>query len=89
MFEFLSFIVGIMIMGPIVYIYFSVQELKKELNFLRINLKINNKNINNYFFLIIFNKYHRILNIFIWIIQFIHNLIKFNILFLINKLFLI
>ena len=29
MFEFLSFIVGIMIMGPIVYIYFSLQDLKK------------------------------------------------------------
>ena len=31
MFEFLSFIVGIMIMGPIVYIYFSLQDLKKRI----------------------------------------------------------
>ena len=31
MFEFLSFIVGIMVMGPIVYIYFSLQDLKKRI----------------------------------------------------------
>ena len=31
MFEFLSFLVGIMIMGPIVYIYFSLQDLKKRI----------------------------------------------------------
>ena len=31
MFEFLSFMIGIMIMGPIVYLYFSLQELKKRI----------------------------------------------------------
>ena len=31
MFESLSFIVGIMVMGPIVYIYFSLQDLKKRI----------------------------------------------------------
>ena len=39
MFEFLSFIIGIMIMGPIVYIYFSLQELKKRIKLLEENLK--------------------------------------------------
>ena len=32
MFEFLAFLVGVMIMGPIVYIYFLVQDLKKRLD---------------------------------------------------------
>tara|TARA_B100001057_G_scaffold489565_1_gene576080 strand:- start:3 stop:128 length:126 start_codon:yes stop_codon:yes gene_type:complete len=31
MFEFLAFIIGIMIMGPIVFMYFSIQELKKRI----------------------------------------------------------
>ena len=31
-FEFLAFLVGVMIMGPIVYIYFLVQDLKKRLD---------------------------------------------------------
>ena len=39
MFEFLAFIVGIMIMGPIVFIYFSLQELKKRIENLEVNLK--------------------------------------------------
>ena len=39
MFEFLSFIVGIMIMGPIVYIFFSLQELKKRIKFLEDQIK--------------------------------------------------
>ena len=39
MFEFLAFIVGIMIMGPIVFIYFSVQELKKRIENLENNMK--------------------------------------------------
>ncbi len=39
MFEFLAFIVGIMIMGPIVFIYFSVQELKKRIEILENNMK--------------------------------------------------
>ena len=34
MFEFLSFMIGIMIMGPIVYLYFSLQELKKRIKLL-------------------------------------------------------
>ena len=38
MFEFLSFLVGVMIMGPIVYIYFLVQDLKKRID------KLENKN---------------------------------------------
>ena len=32
MFEFLAFLVGVMIMGPIVYIYFFVQDLKKRVD---------------------------------------------------------
>ena len=32
MFEFLAFLIGVMIMGPIVYIYFLVQDLKKRLD---------------------------------------------------------
>ena len=39
MFEFLSFLIGIMIMGPIVFIYFSLQELKKRIENLEVNLK--------------------------------------------------
>ena len=39
MFEFLSFIIGIIIMGPIVYIYFSLQELKKKIKLLEQELK--------------------------------------------------
>ena len=39
MFEFLPFIVGIMIMGPIVFIYFSVQELKKRIEILENKIK--------------------------------------------------
>ena len=31
MFEFLAFLVGVMIMGPIVYIYFLLQDLKKRI----------------------------------------------------------
>ena len=38
MFEFLAFLVGGMIMGPIVYIYFLVQDLKKRID------KLENKN---------------------------------------------
>ena len=32
MFEFLAFLVGVMIMGLIVYIYFLVQDLKKRID---------------------------------------------------------
>ena len=32
MFVFLSFLVGVMIMGPIVYNYFLVQDLKKRVD---------------------------------------------------------
>tara|TARA_B100000575_G_C22534492_1_gene344055 strand:- start:334 stop:450 length:117 start_codon:yes stop_codon:yes gene_type:complete len=32
MFEFLAFFVGVMIMGPIVYNYFLVQDLKKRID---------------------------------------------------------
>ncbi len=32
MFDFLAFLVGVMIMGSIVYIYFLVQDLKKRLD---------------------------------------------------------
>ena len=32
MFEFLAFLVRVMIMGPIVYIYFLVQDLKKRVD---------------------------------------------------------
>ena len=32
MFEILAFLVGIMIMGPIVYIYFLFQDLKKRVD---------------------------------------------------------
>ncbi len=32
MFEFLAFLIGVMIMGPIVYIYFLVQDLKKRVD---------------------------------------------------------
>ena len=32
MFEFFAFSIGIMIMGPIVYIYFLVQDLKKRVD---------------------------------------------------------
>ena len=32
MFEFLAFLVGVMIMGPIVYVYFLVQDLKKRVD---------------------------------------------------------
>ena len=39
MFEFLSFIIGFIIMGPIVYIYFSLQELKKKIKLLEQELK--------------------------------------------------
>ena len=38
MFEFLAFLVGVIIMGPIVYIYFLVQDLKKMID------KLENKN---------------------------------------------
>ncbi len=38
MFEFLSFIVGIMVMGPIVYIYFSLQDLKKRIENIEENI---------------------------------------------------
>ena len=38
MLEFLSFIVGIMIMGPIVYIYFSLQDLKKRIENIEENI---------------------------------------------------
>ena len=38
MFEFLSFIVGIMVMGPIVYIYFSLQDLKKRIENIEKNI---------------------------------------------------
>ena len=41
MFEFLSFLIGIMIMGPIVYIYFSMQDLKKRIE--KIEENINKK----------------------------------------------
>ena len=41
MFEFLSFLIGIMIMGPIVYIYFSMQDLKKRIE--KIEKNINKK----------------------------------------------
>ena len=41
MFEFLSFLIGIMIMGPIVYIYFSMQDLKKRIK--KIEENINKK----------------------------------------------
>ena len=34
MLEFLSFVIGIMIMGPIVYLYFSLQEIKKRIKLL-------------------------------------------------------
>ena len=39
MFEFLAFLVGVMIMGPIVYIYFLVQDLKKRVD------KLEDKNL--------------------------------------------
>ena len=39
MFEFLAFIVGIMIMGPIVFIYFSLQDLKKRIKEIENNQK--------------------------------------------------
>jgi len=32
MFEFLAFLVGVMIMGPIVYLYFLIQDLKKRID---------------------------------------------------------
>ncbi len=38
MLEFLSFIIGIMIMGPIVYIYFSLQDLKKRIENIEENI---------------------------------------------------
>ena len=38
MFELLSFLVGIMIMGPIVYIYFSLQDLKKRIENIEENI---------------------------------------------------
>ena len=38
MFEFLSFLIGIMIMGPIVYIYFSMQDLKKRIKKIEENI---------------------------------------------------
>ena len=38
MFEFLSFIVGIMVMGPIVYVYFSLQDLKKRIENIEKNI---------------------------------------------------
>jgi len=41
MFEFLSFLIGIMIMGPIIYIYFSMQDLKKRIK--KIEENINKK----------------------------------------------
>ena len=44
MFEFLSFMIGIMIMGPIVYLYFSLQELKKRIKLLEEHFKINKIN---------------------------------------------
>tara|TARA_A100001011_G_C13568584_1_gene539396 strand:- start:57 stop:179 length:123 start_codon:yes stop_codon:yes gene_type:complete len=31
MFEFLAFIIGVMIMGPIVFLYFSLLDLKKRI----------------------------------------------------------
>ena len=39
MFEFLAFIVGIMIMGPIVFMYFSLQDLKKRVKEIENNQK--------------------------------------------------
>ncbi len=39
MFEFLAFIIGIIIMAPIVYIFFSLQELKKRIETIENNLK--------------------------------------------------
>ena len=39
MFEFLAFIVGIMIMGPIVFMYFSLQDLKKRIKEIEKNQK--------------------------------------------------
>ena len=42
MFEFLAFIIGIIIMGPIVFIYFSLVELRKRIEILENNLKKNN-----------------------------------------------
>ncbi len=39
MFEFLAFIVGIMIMGPIVFMYFSIQDLKKRIKEIENNQK--------------------------------------------------
>ena len=39
MFEFLAFIVGIMIMGPIVFMYFSLQDLKKRIKEIENNQK--------------------------------------------------
>ena len=41
MFEFLSFLIGIMIKGPIIYIYFSMQDLKKRIK--KIEENINKK----------------------------------------------
>ena len=32
MFEFLAFLIGVMIMAPIVYIYFLIQDLKKRVD---------------------------------------------------------
>ena len=39
MFEFLAFIIGIMIMGPIVFMYFSLQDLKKRIKEIENNQK--------------------------------------------------
>ncbi len=39
MFEFLAFIIGIMIMGPIVFMYFSIQDIKKKINKIEKDLK--------------------------------------------------
>ena len=39
MFEFLAFLVGVMIMGPIVFMYFSLQDLKKRIKEIENNQK--------------------------------------------------
>ena len=39
MFELLAFIVGIMIIGPIVFMYFSLQDLKKRIKEIENNQK--------------------------------------------------
>ena len=39
MFEFLAFLIGVMIMGPIVFMYFSLQDLKKRIKEIENNQK--------------------------------------------------